>query len=157
MFSIYILKKSKIILLDSIRSLQNVGAIFRNADGAWFEKIYLTGFSPHPPRSDISKTALWAEKTIDWEYAKDTKTIINKLRWQGYKIYAVELTDDAIDYKQLFTDDSEKVCLIMGNEVSWVSQEVLESVDKVVVIPMLGKKASLNVSVAAGIVMYAFV
>ena len=135
--------------------MQNVGAIFRNADGAWFEKLYLTGFTPHPPRSDISKTALWAEQTIDWEYSKDTKTIIEKLRSEGYRIYAVELTDDAVDYKELFEDDSDKVCLIMGNEVSWVSDEVLWLVDKVVVIPMLGKKASLNVSVAAGIVMYA--
>ena len=135
--------------------MQNVWAIFRNADGAGFEKLYLTWFTPHPPRSDISKTALWAEQTINWEYAKDTITIINKLKSEGYKIYAVELTDDAVDYKQLFEDESEKVCLIMGNEVSWVSKEVLSLVDKVVIIPMLGQKASLNVSVAAGIVMYA--
>ncbi len=149
------MKKSKIILLDSIRSMQNVGAIFRNADGAGFEKLYLTGFTPHPPRSDISKTALWAEQTIDWEYYKNTTSCIESLRKNWYKIYAVELTDDAVDYKELFSDESEKVCLIMGNEVSGVSDEVLALVDKVVIIPMLGKKASLNVSVAAGIVMYA--
>jgi len=137
--------------------MQNVGAIFRNADGAWFKKLYLTWFTPHPPRSDISKTALWAEKTIDWEYEKDILSCIENLKTQWYKIYAVELTADAVDYKELFEDDSEKVCLIMGNEVNGVSDEVLSLVDRVVVIPMLWQKESLNVSVAAGIVMYALV
>ncbi len=151
------LKKSKVILLDSIRSMQNVGAIFRNADGSGFEKLYLTGFTPHPPRSDISKTALWAEQTTDWEYSKDAISCIEELKSQWYQIYAVELTETAVDYKELFTDKSEKVCLIMGNEVSGVSDEVLSMVDKTVIIPMLGQKESLNVSVAAGIVMYALV
>ena len=137
--------------------MQNVGAIFRNADGSGFEKLYLTGFTPHPPRSDISKTALWAENTIDWEYSKDVISCIEKLKSEWYKIYAVELTDDAVDYKELFQDESEKVCLVMGNEVNWVSDEVLSLADKVVIIPMLGHKESLNVSVAAGIVMYSLV
>ena len=137
--------------------MQNVWAIFRNADGSWFEKLYLTGFTPHPPRSDISKTALWAENTIDWEYSKDVISCIEKLKSEWYKIYAVELTDDAVDYKELFQDESEKVCLVMGNEVNWVSDEVLSLADKTVIIPMLGHKESLNVSVAAGIVMYSLV
>ena len=137
--------------------MQNVWAIFRNADGSWFEKLYLTWFTPHPPRSDISKTALWAENTIDWEYNKDVISCIEKLKSEWYKIYAVELTDDAVDYKELFQDESEKVCLVMGNEVNWVSDEVLSLADKTVIIPMLGHKESLNVSVAAGIVMYSLV
>ena len=146
---------SKIILLDSIRSMQNVGAIFRNCDGAWFDKMILTGYSPTPPRNDISKTALWAETWIDWEYFKDPIDILKELKKEWYKIYSVELDDRSIDYKELFNKNEEKVCLIMGNEIKWVSKEILDLSDEIVIIPMRGKKESLNVSVAAWIVMYA--
>ncbi|NDK08846.1 TrmH family RNA methyltransferase [Candidatus Gracilibacteria bacterium] len=147
----------KIILLDSIRSMQNVGAIFRNADGSGFEKIILTGFTPTPPRGEIGKTALGAEDSVIWEYYENPLEIIDILKKEGYKIYSVELTEDSIDYRTFFGKQEDKICLIMGNEVSGVSQELLEISDKVLMIPMMGKKNSLNVSVAAGIVMYAFV
>lgn len=147
----------KIIVLDSIRSMQNVGAIFRNADGAWFNKIILAWHTPTPPRSDISKTALWAENYINWEYGEDIIDILTQLRWEGYKIFAVELTPTAIDYKTLINSNFDKICLIVWNEVLWVSKEVLEFCDKHVIIPMVWKKNSLNVSVAAWIVMYALV
>lgn len=146
---------SKIVLLDNIRSMQNIGAIFRNCDGAWFEKVIITGHSPHPPRSDISKTALGAQNWVDWEYYRDAQVAIADMKLQGYQIYAVELTDDAIDYTQLFASSPEKICLILGNEINGVSQELLDFCDKKIIIPMRWKKESLNVSVAAGIVMYA--
>lgn len=146
---------SKIIILESIRSMQNVGAIFRNADGSWFEKLILTGHTPYPPRSDISKTALGAQNYIDWEYYFDAIEIVEKLKMEWYKIYSVELDDKSVDYTHLFQEKSEKVALIMGNEINWVSKKLLDLSDKIVMIPMRGKKESLNVSVAAGIVMYA--
>lgn len=145
----------KIILLDNIRSMQNVGAIFRNADGSGFDKLILTGYTPTPPRSDISKTALQAETWIDWEYYEDSFGKIKKLKSEWYKIFAVELTDDAIEYTKLFEQKNEKIVLIMWNEVAWVNQELLDLSDKKVIIPMRWKKESLNVSVAAWIVMYA--
>ena len=146
---------SKIILLDNIRSMQNVWAIFRNADGSGFDKLILTWYTPTPPRSDISKTALQAETWIDWEFYEDWIEILNKLKQDWYKIYSVELTDDAIEYTKLFEENNEKIVLIMWNEVSGVSEKFLDLSDKKVIIPMRWKKESLNVSVAAWIVMYA--
>lgn len=154
-YSITIKKVSKIILLDSIRSMQNVGAIFRNSDGAGFEKIILTGHTPTPPRNDIYKTALWAQDWIDWEYYRDPIQAIWILKEQGYKIYSVELDKKSIEYTELFKKDDEKVCLIMGNEISWVDKKILDLSDEIIIIPMRWKKESLNVSVAAWIVMYA--
>ncbi len=145
---------SKIILLDSIRSMQNVGAIFRNCDWAWFDKIIMTGHTPTPPRNDISKTALWAETWIDWEYYKDPFEIIKKLKKTWYKIYSVELDKRSIEYTELFNRNEEKVCLVMWNEITWVNKKILDLSDEIVIIPMRGKKESLNVSVAAWIVMY---
>jgi tRNA G18 (ribose-2'-O)-methylase SpoU len=146
---------SKIILLDSIRSMQNVGAIFRNCDGAGFEKMILTGHCPTPPRGDISKTALWAQDWIDREYFRDPVEVVESLKKDWYKIYSVELVEKSIEYTQLFEREEEKVCLILWNEISGVSQKLLDLSDEIVIIPMRWKKESLNVSVAAGIVMYA--
>ena len=149
---------SKIIILDSIRSMQNVWAIFRNSDGAWFEKVILTWYTPYPPRNDISKTALWAQDFIDWEYYKDIYILIKILKLSWYMIYSVELDERSIDYKELFKEKkwkNEKIALIMWNEVSWISKKLLDLSDKIIKIPMNWKKESLNVSVAAWIVMYA--
>lgn len=145
---------SKIILLDSIRSMQNVGAIFRNCDWAWFEKVVLTWTTPTPPRNDISKTALQAEQFIDWEYYRDPFEIIKKLKIDWYKVYSVELDKRSIDYRELFDKREEKVCLIMWNEVNGVNEKILDLSDEIIIIPMRGNKESLNVSVAAWIVMY---
>lgn len=147
----------KIIVLDSIRSMQNVWAIFRNADWSWFNKIILAWHTPTPPRSDISKTALWAEDHIDWEYHEDIMSVLKELKSNWFLIFSVELTPKAIDYKTLFNSNLDKICLVMWNEVLWVSKEVLDFSDKHVIIPMVWKKNSLNVSVAAWIVMYALV
>ena len=146
---------SKIILIDGVRSMQNVGAIFRNCDWAWFDKVILTGNCPTPPRNDINKTALWAEKWIDWEYYNDPFKVIEQLKNDWYKIYSVELDERSIDYTELFHKNNDKVCLIMWNEITWVNNKLLDLSDEIVIIPMRGKKESLNVSVAAWIVMYA--
>ncbi len=145
----------KVIVLDSIRSMQNVWAIFRNADWSNFSKIILTWHTPPPPRSDIAKTALWAQNYIDWEYIEDIMEVLIDLKNDWFEIISVELTKEAIDYKELFNYKKDKVCLIMWNEISWVSQKVLDFSDKHIIIPMNWKKNSLNVSVAAWIVMYA--
>ena len=137
--------------------MQNVGALFRNCDGAGFQKIYLTGCTPYPPRNEISKTALWSEWSIDWEYYTNPQDILLELRWDWYSIYSIELDEKSIDYKELFWSIPKKVCFVLGNEVHWVDKKILEISDKIVMIPMLWKKESLNVSVAWGIVMYATV
>lgn len=146
---------SKIILLDSIRSMQNVWAIFRNADWAWFEKLILTWTTPTPPRNDISKTALWSETFINWEYYQNPFEIIEKLKKDWYKIYSVELDKRSIEYTELLKKNNKKICLVMWNEISWVNPKILDLSDEIVAIPMRWKKESLNVSVAAWIVMYA--
>ena len=147
----------KVLLLDNLRSMQNVGAIFRNCDGAGFEKIYLCGYTPTPPRNEISKTALSAQNTIDWEYYSDAKEVITLLKKQDYKVYSIELDEKAIDYKQLFQNTPKNICFVLWNEVKWVDKNLLDISDEIVMIPMLGNKESLNVSVAAGVVMYATV
>ena len=147
----------KVLLLDSIRSMQNVGAIFRNCDGAGFEKIYLTGFSPTPPRGEISKTALQSENTIDWEYYADPQEVLWILKNNWFKIFSIELSQDAIDYKSLYNNTPENICFVLWNEVKGVDEKILDISDEIVMIPMLWSKESLNVSVAAGIVMYATV
>lgn len=146
---------SKIILLDSIRSMQNVGAIFRNCDWSGFEKMIMTWTTPTPPRNDISKTSLWAENAIDWEYYLNPLEILKILKEDWYKIWSVELDEKSVDFRELYSIKEEKVVLVMWNEVSWVSDEILQISDKIVIIPMRWIKESLNVSVAAWIVMYA--
>jgi tRNA G18 (ribose-2'-O)-methylase SpoU len=103
----------KVLLLDNLRSMQNVGAIFRNCDGAGFEKIYLCGYTPTPPRNEISKTALSAQNTIDWEYYSDTQEVAIMLKNKGYKIYSIELSDSAIDYKELYKNTPENICFVL--------------------------------------------
>ena len=137
--------------------MQNVGAIFRNCDGAGFEKIYLCWYTPTPPRNEISKTALTAQNTIDWEYYSDASEVVERLKKQNFEIYSIELSKDAIDYKELYKNTPENICFVLWNEVKGVDSNLLDISDEIVMIPMLGNKESLNVSVAAGIVMYATV
>ena len=146
----------KYLLLDNIRSLHNVGAIFRTADGAGFDRIYLTGITPHPPRKEISKTALGAEEWVSWEYYQDPLEIINILKLQNTQIVALEQSSTSVDYRAL-GDVTTDVCIILGNEIEWVSQEILVLADATIEIPMLGRKQSLNVATAAGICMYELV
>lgn len=146
----------KIIILENIRSMQNVGAIFRNADGAGFNEVYLCWYTPHPPRNDISKTALGSQNTVFWEYYSNIWDVLDILGKQWVKIFSLELTPNAKDYREYYKKDVGDFALIVWNEVSGVSEFALKNSQETIMIPMLWKKESLNVSVAAGIAMYAF-
>lgn len=152
-------KNKKIyLILHNIRSAQNVGAIFRTSDAAGISKIYLTGYTPAPvdhfgiARKDIVKTALGAEKSVKWEYARTATSIINKLRKQRAEIIAVEQNGKAIDYKKIKINSD--AAFIFGNEVKGLSKTILDKSDKIAQIKMFGKKESLNVSVTAGIFLF---
>jgi 23S rRNA (guanosine2251-2'-O)-methyltransferase len=146
------------VLLHNIRSAHNVGSIFRTADAAGVSKIFLSGYTPAPvdrfgnARKDISKVALGAEKFIPWEYQKDPYAIISPLRKEGWHIVGVEQDKRAIDYRKLHSKKS--VLFILGNEVRGMSPALRNKCDELVEIPMRGKKESLNVSVAAGIILF---
>ncbi len=145
----------KVVILDNIRSIHNVGSIFRTADALGVNKIYLCGTTPTPidrfgrHRADMAKVALGAEKTIEWEYAESTVAIVMKLKDEKFQIIAVEQDKNSIDYRKAKTKD--KTALIMGEEVNGISKEVLQLSDIILEIPMKGKKESLNVSVALGV------
>ncbi|GAB5465285.1 MAG: RNA methyltransferase [Candidatus Kapaibacteriales bacterium] len=141
------------IWLHDVRSVFNVGSVFRSCDGSSAERLYLSGFSPTPPRQDLSKTALGAEETVPYTYLRDFKEIISQIKAEGKKIIAMELTDNSIDFSDLKDSDYPAVFLL-GNEVGGLPSELLEMCDSAVSLPMLGKKHSLNVSVTAGIICY---
>lgn len=146
------------LLLTDIRSTHNVGSIFRTADGAGVKKIYLSSITPAPvdrfgrARADIAKVALGAEKSVAWESVRDVRVLIKEKKKEGFQIIAVEQDEKAIDYKKLKT--KEKILIIMGEEVNGIGKDILHLCNKIIEIPMLGKKESLNVSVATGIVLY---
>lgn len=144
----------KAIILENIRSLNNVGAIIRTADGAGFDRVVCVGYTPTPPRKEISKTALWAENWVPWEYYEKIEDAIETYRKLWCTIVAMEKNDDSTDIFTLKKIDS--VALIMGNELEWVSKAAQKLADHISHLPMLWKKESLNVAVAAGIGMYNF-
>ena len=144
-----------ILWLHDIRSLHNVGAAFRNADTFGIRQLLLSGFTPTPPRPEITKTAIGAEEHVNWRAVKDEKNEILKLRKEGYFLIGLEQTDSSIHIDD-FTLPGEKICLILGNEVTGVESELIQELDDAVEIPQFGMKHSLNVSVAAGIALYAF-
>ncbi len=140
------------VLLDNVRSMYNTGAFFRTADGAGIERLILSGITPPPSQSGVRKTALGAEETVRWEAARDPLAAIRDLRDHGYEIAAVETSSrsvDLYDWQPHFP-----LCLIFGHEVDGIRPELLELCDTHVRIPMLGKKHSLNVATAAGVVLY---
>lgn len=148
-------------ILNDIRSVHNVGSIFRTADGAGFGKLYLCGFTPPPLdrfgkiRPDFAKVALGAEKSVAWESARDIGTLIKKLKKERWKILVLEQADNAVPYYKFRQKNKrEKLALVVGNEVGGVPAEILKLADATLEIPMLGKKESLNVSVAFGIAAY---
>jgi tRNA G18 (ribose-2'-O)-methylase SpoU len=141
------------LLLYNVRSLYNVGSIFRTADSALVSELILVGFTPHPPRKEIEKTALGATETVPWKYYKTIAEAINYLRSKNIKLIALELTDKKRSYDSLETGDYP-CCLVLGNELTGLDDHVLEACDDAVEIPMFGVKHSLNVSVAAGIAVY---
>ncbi len=148
------------VLLNSIRSSYNVGSIFRTSDGAMIEKLYLSGYTPYPPGSelgggnkDILKTSLGSTESVKWEYVKDPKEVILKLKKDGIKICALELTDSSEPYYEI-DKNNFPICLVVGNEISGVPNEILDLCDYSVEIPQFGIKQSLNVAVAYGVTIF---
>ena len=141
------------ILLNSIRSTYNVGSIFRTSDGAMIEKLYLCGYTPHPPKKEILKTALGSTESVNWEYVKDPTEVVMKLKSQGVKICALELTNKSKPYYEVKADDFP-LCVIVGNEITGVSQDLIDLCDFSIEIPQYGIKQSLNVAVAYGVSVF---
>ena len=143
-------------LCDNIRSIYNVGSIFRTSDAAFVNKLFLTGYTPYPPRKEIEKVALGATDTVPWQYSKNPLDIIEKLKEEKIKIAVLEITDR----KNLIWNVKKSdfpLCLVIGNEISGVSKEIIDLADTSFEIPMLGMKQSLNVAVAYGIAVYELV
>lgn len=140
------------VILNNIRSLHNVGSIFRTADGAGVEKIWLCGITGYPPNSQISKTALGAEARVPWEHAYDAKEILRDLKKRGYQIVLLEQTDRSVSYHTFVPKGP--VALVVGNEIEGISDELVGFADASVEIEMAGLKNSLNVGVAFGIAVY---
>jgi tRNA G18 (ribose-2'-O)-methylase SpoU len=149
-----------ILILHNIRSVHNVGSIFRTADAAGVSKIFLSGYTPLPvdhyglPRKDFAKVSLGAEKTIPWEHYKTIASVIKKLKKENYYIVAIEQDKKSTPLFEFKAPKDKEVVLVLGNEVLGISKASLALCDEIVEIPMYGKKESLNVSVAAGIVMF---
>jgi tRNA G18 (ribose-2'-O)-methylase SpoU len=148
-----------IVVMDNIRSMHNVGSVFRTADAFLLRGIYLCGYTPQPPHRDIHKTALGATETVEWKYAQTTVEAVQRLKEDGYKIYAVEQVQNSIPLHQFNLNQCPHggIAVVFGNEVSGVEQEVIKLCDGCIEIPQLGMKHSLNISVAAGIVLWELV
>ena len=149
-------KTPLIIILDNIRSLNNIGSVFRTADAFLVEKIYLCGITAQPPHRDIQKTALGATDSVDWEYVEDTVALSRKLKEQDVRLCAVEQAENSVMLQDVHLEAGKKYALIFGNEVKGVQQEVVSLSDTVVEIPQFGTKHSLNISVSVGITVWDF-
>jgi tRNA G18 (ribose-2'-O)-methylase SpoU len=151
-------RKEILVVLPDIRSSYNVGSVFRTCDAVGVSKIFLTGFTPCPldkfkrSNKEIAKTALGAEKSVEWEYREDMESLLVQLKKEGFQIIAVEQSENSVDYKKV--KPAEKCSIIFGSEVGGLPKEILKQCDIIAEIPMHGEKESLNVSVAAGVVLY---
>lgn len=145
-----------VIVLDNVRSMHNVGAIFRTADAFLIEKIILCGITPQPPHREIHKAALGATESVDWKYEKDIVVAVADLKSEGFEIIGIEQTTDSKLITDFEIERGKKYSLILGNEVDGISDEALKHIDVFLEIPQLGTKHSLNVSVCGGIVMWEF-
>jgi tRNA G18 (ribose-2'-O)-methylase SpoU len=143
-----------VVVMDDIRSLHNIGSVFRTADAFRIECIYLCGITATPPHPEMHKTALGAEFTVDWKYVNNAVETVDNLRSEGYVVYSVEQAEGSIMLDELTLDRSKKYAVVMGNEVKGVQQEVIDHSDGCIEIPQYGTKHSLNVSVTAGIVIW---
>jgi len=149
-------KNKVVIILDNIRSMHNIGSVFRSADAFLMEKIYLCGITATPPQKEIHKTALGATESVSWSYHKETLEAIAEVRAQGYTILAIEQTEKAETLGSYSIDTQKKYALIFGHEVKGVDQNVVDACDEVIEIPQEGTKHSLNISVSAGVVLWEF-
>ena len=145
-----------VVVLDDVRSLNNIGSIFRTADAFVIESIYLCGITACPPSVEIHKTALGAEDSVEWHYFEDVCEAIKNLRSKGHKICAIEQVEGSISLPQFIINSCEKYAVILGNEVKGVKQEAVDMSDCCIELPQYGTKHSLNVSITAGIVMWDF-
>jgi len=142
-----------VVILDSIRSSYNVGSIFRSSDGAMVENLIPTGYTPYPPKKEVLKTALGSQDSVSWAYAKNPVEAVKKLKEKGYKICALEQTDKSTPHYEI-KNDAFPLCLIIGNEITGVKQELIDLCDFSIEIPQYGIKQSLNVAVAYGIAIF---
>ena len=142
------------VVLDNIRSGNNVGSVFRTSDALRIEKIILCGITAVPPNKEIHKTAIGAEKSIDWEYEKNTEDAVQKLKDEGYKIVGVEQVEDSTLLPDFKASEHDKLALVFGNEVKGVQQKIINMCDENIEIPQYGTKHSFNISVSAGIVLW---
>ena len=149
-------KTPLILILDDVRSLNNIGSIFRAADAFLIEKIFLCGITACPPHKDIHKTALGATESVDWEYQKEAEGTVKQLQLQGVKVYAIEQVKQALSLEYFEVIKGDKYAFVLGNEVKGVSQFTVDQCDGVIEIPQEGTKHSLNISIATGIVLWDF-
>ncbi|WP_179319051.1 RNA methyltransferase [Winogradskyella helgolandensis] len=143
-----------IIILDNIRSLNNIGSVFRTSDAFLIEKIYLCGITAQPPHNDIRKTALGSTETVNWEYADNTLDVIRKLKAERVKICSIEQAENATMLNNFKPQPNQKYAFVFGNEVKGVAQNVVDASDIVIEIPQYGTKHSLNISVSCGVVIW---
>ena len=143
-----------IVILDNVRSLNNIGSVFRTADAFLIQKIYLCGITAKPPHKDIQKTALGATETVEWEYVAEALEVVEKLQQQGVKVYSVEQAENAVFLNEFQPQKETTYALVFGNEVKGVQQKVVSASNGVLEIPQLGSKHSLNISVSAGVVLW---
>ncbi|MFV0153870.1 RNA methyltransferase [Empedobacter falsenii] len=147
-------KNPIVVVLDNVRSMHNVGAVFRTSDAFLIDKIYLCGITATPPHKEIHKTAIGAENSVDWEYVKDSNELVAKLKEEGYQIVTIEQTEGSVLLNEFEIDQSQKYAIIMGNEVDGVQQSIIDQCDTCIEIPQSGTKHSLNVSVCTGIILW---
>ena len=145
-----------VVVLDNVRSLHNVGSVFRTSDAFRVECIMLCGITATPPSAEIHKTALGAEDVVDWKYYESTMDAVAELRSQGYRVYSIELCQGSISLQDFVTAPGERYAVVLGNEVKGVQQDVVDASDGAIEIPQFGTKHSLNVSVTAGMVIWEF-
>jgi tRNA G18 (ribose-2'-O)-methylase SpoU len=143
-----------IIILDNIRSLNNIGSVFRTSDAFLIEKIYLCGITAQPPHNDIRKTALGSTETVDWEYIENTIDLVKKLKAESIKVVSIEQAENATMLNDFKPQSNSKYAFVFGNEVKGVSQDVVNASDIVIEIPQYGTKHSLNISVSCGVVVW---
>jgi tRNA G18 (ribose-2'-O)-methylase SpoU len=149
-----IVKTPITVVLDNIRSCNNIGSVFRTSDALLIEKVILCGITATPPNKDIHKTALDAEKSVPWEYFEETEDAVQRLKENGYRVFAVEQVENSISLPDFTPEKDQKLALVFGNEVKGVQQSVVNSCDGAIEIPQYGTKHSFNISVSAGIVLW---
>ncbi|MDD4210274.1 MAG: RNA methyltransferase [Bacteroidales bacterium] len=143
-----------VVILDNVRSMNNVGSVFRTCDAFRIAHVYLCGITAQPPHKEIEKTALGATESVDWSYVASTASLVKELIMNNYQVYAVEQVKNSIPLTDFTSDFSQKTALIFGNEVMGVEQDVIDLCNGCIEIPQLGTKHSLNISVSAGIVLW---